>query len=155
LTVGGVPYSYPENSELGWGENATDWAAAVTSQLNTLTVTGDITLTSFNLANNQVSMADIVGLSFDIGTILMGIIEYDINRSTDSFNYSEGGFLLAVYNPIALTWQWNKYKAGTSGPTVDGVQFNVTSSGQVQYTSDNISGTNYTGQIKFRARVLK
>lgn len=155
LTVGGVPYSYPQNSELGWGENATDWATAVTNQLSTLSVPGDISLTSFNLANNQSSSIDVIGLSFDIGSVLMATIEYYIKRSTDSSNYSEGGFLLAVYNPVSLTWSWNKYKAGSSGPTSDGVQFSITSSGQVQYTSDNISGANYTGQIKFKARVLK
>lgn len=155
LTVGGVDYAYPELGNESWGENATDWATAVTSQLNTLTVAGDIALTSFSLLNNQVSAANISGLSFDPASVRGAIVEYYINRSTDSSNYAEFGQLFLVYNPIAASWSEARFKAGSSGPTISGVQLSITSGGQVQYTSDSIAGANYSGSIKFRARVLK
>lgn len=158
LTVNGVPYSFPETGELGWGEQVTDWAEAVTNQLSGLVTVGDIALTTVSIANNQSSSAVVSGLSFDIASTKGAFVEYNIERSVTGTKHSETGTLILTYNSLSTTWDIARYHAGTSGDTIDGVQFTAVNSGslgQVYYTSDNLSGSSYDGKMRFRARVIR
>lgn len=152
LTVNGTAYSYPQLNDTNWGENATNWATAVTSVLNGLSVTGDIGLTTASLANNQVAAADVTSLSFNSSTIRSATIEYSIYRLTGSFELSEAGILIITYTSTAATWEITRVSTAGSD---SGVTLSITTLGQVQYISTNVAGTGYSGQMKYRARVTK
>jgi hypothetical protein len=105
----------------------------------------------FSLVNNQASAANIEGLKFDYAKVGQVIVDYLIQRVTTSTGATElietGQFYL-VYKPTSATW------ALTSGPSTAGITLSVTSAGQVQYTSSNITGTASISKITFRARTM-
>ena len=164
LTISGVPYSYPETGEVDWGEDATTWAQAITKQVNNLTTVGDIAATSAVIQNSATKTA-VTNLVFSTVYTKGAFIEYNISRTTSSSYFYETGLLILTYNPLEtdpnLKWNITKYHSGSSGPTIDGVQFTAESiagnKGQVYYTSDTVPdpGLNYSGNIKYRARVLR
>jgi hypothetical protein len=166
LTVGGVSYEYPTQGEDNWGEEATNWAEAVTEQLNSIITSGDIALTTANIANGPgpaatdlSSSAPVIGLTFEIATVKGAFVEYSIDRSTTTNKYTETGMLILTYNNLTTSWDIARYHAGSSGPSIYGVDFtctNVGPVGQVNYTADSlITGTGYDGKIRYRARVIK
>ena len=151
LTVNNTQFNYPVAGEpKGWGEDATAWATEVTAVLNDLKGPNDILQSSFTITNNQVSFIDIVGLLFDPASVRRATINYNISRSTDSSTIVESGNLEITYNPDLGQWYLSRDDDGN----VPNVEFDVTNSGQVQYTSSNLSGLNYEGTITFRAKTL-
>lgn len=155
LTVGGIIYDFPvTNSEL-WGTSVTDWAEAVSAQLNTVTVPGDIgPVTLVNIANNQASPVNVPSFVLDPALIRSGTAEYYVWRLTTgpSSELSEAGIFTFLYNDSSGTWTFSQQG---NNIRASGVTFSVTNLGQVQYTSTNLTNTTYTGKMKFRLRVLQ
>lgn len=150
LTVNGTTFAYPENGEEpGWGESATAWAEEVTTVLASVLGTNDIVQTSFNIANNVGAATNITGLVFNTAAVRAAIIEYSLYRVTDSNEVAESGLLNVVYKTNAAVWELSQISVGDSQVT-----FSVTNTGQFQYTSTNLAGTNYSGLMKFRARTV-
>jgi hypothetical protein len=153
LVVSGTTYEYPTNREApGWGEEATAWAVAVTAVLQNITGTGDILQTSASISDSQTTFANISGFNFDPNTVRGAIIEYSIYRSSSAGEAAEAGQMMIVYKDDAATWDIAQYYAGNSG-----VEFQITSAGQVQYkvpAANALGGSGYAGTMKYRARAL-
>lgn len=153
LVVNGVTYNYPVNRESpSWGEDASAWAQAVTSALGNVAGANDILQTSATIANNISSPTNITGFSFDPLAVRGAICEYSVYRVTTGGGATElveTGTIYLSYKSTASTW--DIVVVGGAGA---GVTFSITNGGQVQYTSTNISGSSYSGTIKFRARSL-
>lgn len=156
LTVNNVPYQYPgpDADSPGWGEEATGWAEEVTDVLNNLIGPGDILETSFTIPSIQATFIDIAGLAFDTNSVRSASVEYSIYRRSDSETYgnAESGKLELVYDtdaPSGSKWLINQYISGDAG-----VYFDITDNGQLQYKADEITGTNYSGVLKFKATAL-
>lgn len=103
------------------------------------------------LTNNQASAADIEGMLFSYRGVSQASVDYLIQRVTTGTGATElveaGTFYLA-FKPTSAAWVL------TNGPTTSGITLSVTTSGQVQYVSTNITGTASISKITFRARVL-
>lgn len=152
LIVNNVPYDYPTaGDEPGWGGEATGWAEEVTNVLNNLLGPDDILETSFNIANDQSTVADVTGLAFNAGSVRSAIVEYAVYRISDSApsGNAETGEIHIVYDNSA---GWSIGVGSVVGNS--GINFSITSAGQVQYTSTDIGTLGYTGIIKFKARAL-
>lgn len=149
LVVNGNTYLYPTNNQNSpWGEEATDWSVAVTGVLNSIQGPGDIILTTALITNNQISPANINGLTFSPASIRGAIVEYTVYRVTSgsgASEVSEIGHMYISYKNVANTWD-----VSVVGGNSSNVVFSI-NAGQVQYTSDNMTGTGYTGLIKFKA----
>lgn len=106
-----------------------------------------VSQTSFTIANNQSSAANITGLLFSPTLFRSVKIEYALYRQTDTAGSARAqmGQLRFVYNTQAASWFVSDDFAGQDA----GVTFSITSSGQIQYTSTDISGTNYSGNLKY------
>jgi len=106
---------------------------------------------SFQLNNNQAAAADVTGLKFSYKSVSQVTIDYLIQRVTTGGGAQElietGQFYLA-YKPTSDTWVLS------GGPTTAGVTLSVSSAGQVQYTTSNITGTASISKITYRARSL-
>jgi hypothetical protein len=90
LTINGNTYPYPSPSDdPGWGAGASGWASEVTTALNDLQSVDDIPETSFNLANNISSPADITGFTFNPATVRGAVLDYTIYRTTNSNEVAE------------------------------------------------------------------
>lgn len=151
--VENTPYTYPDAGDSpGWGEGATDWAQAVTNALVKLINANDILETSFTIANNQAVATDITGLFIDVTQVRAVEIDYSVRRTTDvpAVEVTETGKIIAVYENNSNTWSYTRTSTGDD----TGTEITVTPTGQFQYTSTDISGTNYTGLMKFRAKAL-
>lgn len=103
---------------------------------------GDIEETSFSLANNQASPANVTG--FLLGTNVRSfkaLVSVEIDATSDLFESFE---LLGIQRGI--DWQMSVESVGDNSQ----VNFTILASGQVQYTSGNIAGF-VAGTIRFRA----
>ena len=104
---------------------------------------GDISESSFSMANNQASPADVTGFAFAAGVVRSfdAHVSVSIDATTDKF---ETFRLMGVQNASGFTMSVEAVGDDS------GVAFTVTSSGQIQYTSTNNAGFS-SATIKFRA----
>ena len=110
-----------------------------------------ITETSVTISNTQSSAANVTGLVFDSSSVKSAIIYATIRRKTDDAEVVSTGVLIAQYSAKDLTWYLIDQ---LSGLLDDGVELDITSAGQVQYTSDTVPGANYSGAMSFKAITL-
>lgn len=151
LVVGNEEYEFPIEGDLpGYGQNVTDWATAVTDALQTVQAPGDILPTTAAINNNVSSPAAINGFAFDTAEVLSFDAKYYVQRTTDTpaANLVESGSISGNYDGS----NWNII----IGPRIKtaGISFDITSGGVVTYTSTNMTGSNYSGEIRFQAKVI-
>lgn len=104
---------------------------------------GDIAETSFSLANNQGSPANVTGFAFANGTVRSfdALVSIYIDATTDLFeSYKLHGI------QKGSSWEMSQTAVGDDSQVV----FTITNAGQIQYTSGNYTGFS-SGTIKFRA----
>jgi len=99
---------------------------------------------SLTIANGQASALSLSGLLYDFNTYVGVIIAFRLRRKTDSNTLLDVGELFLAYNDVAANWRIRQFNSMDS----TGVEFSITSGGQVQYVSDTLAGTNYNGQLK-------
>lgn len=156
--VNNIPFNYPDPGEqpgggdasIGYGEDATAWAAEVTSVLNSILAPGDLLETTATIANDVSAALDISGMVFSISVVRAANIDYTIIRSVSTpASLIESGTLYATYNTVTSVWYLSQTQAENAG-----VIFTITPAGQVQYTSSDMVGAGYSGEITFKARTL-
>ncbi len=121
---------------------------------------GAIPETSFPIANNQVAAANVTGCIFGSG-VRSFELDAHFYRNTTGVGATElaaRAKYLAVYKSTAGTWDMTSLgfdgdADATSGAPA-GVTLSITSAGQVQYTSSNITGTAGTSTMSFRANTM-
>lgn len=104
---------------------------------------GDINETSFSIANNQASPADVTGLAFANATVrsFKVLVSVTIDATSGLFESFE---LLGIQK--GASWDMAQSATGDSSQIV----FSITNAGQIQYVSGNYAGFS-SGVIKFRA----
>lgn len=150
LTVGTETFEFPEESENGkYGEEVTDWASAVSSALTTVQQRNDIPGSTATILNNISSFTAIPGFSFDTSEVISINCEFIVTRSTTvpAVTLVSSGFIQGNYD--GSTWNVTVEYVGNSG-----VDFDINPSGQAVYKSTNLTGSNYTGSILFKAKVF-
>lgn len=136
LTINGRIYNYPDpGTEMGWGEDATNWAEAVTSVVNQLTGGGSLVSGSFLYLNNTLNQT-VPGLSFSSISILSATIDYNISLDTGA-SVNETGVLHVEYE----SGSWNITRTIKSS-TITGMDISITGSGQVEISTPNYSNFN-------------
>jgi hypothetical protein len=151
LTVKGVTYRYPVTQDENWGKNASDWAIAVTDALGTASVEGDLPppdAAQASIQNNQASPVNVTDLIFDSATVRSAVVHYYVYRKHGATEVMETGILNLKY--VNSDWTFSQESQGDD----TGVSLDITSGGQVQYTSTNLAGSPYTGVMKYRAFAL-
>jgi hypothetical protein len=107
---------------------------------------GYIEETSFAIANNNATPANVTGLSVASASYKGALVMASIRRYTDSSEVSAIGFLHLSYRVKSSTWDLTPDLPGDA----TGVTFSITAAGQVQYVSDNLAGANYYGNMNFK-----
>lgn len=149
VQVGQDIFPIPDaNENAGWGEAVNAWIKAISDVVNDLQGVNDITLTTSAISNNQTAFQSVQGLLFDTGTVKTFTAPYFVVRTVDGTTEVESGSLHGTYNGATWTLLQNDLQQDA------GMAFDITAAGQVQYKSDDLSGTNYTGEIKFKAKTL-
>lgn len=153
LVIQGTTFNYPENGEdPQWGQDATDWAEAVTEALSLLLGPNDILPRSANILNNQAAPVLIRGFFFNPAEVRAANIQYTIFRQTDTQTVVENGEMLLNYNATAPVNEKWKISQDRSGNTF--TLFTITDDGQFYYTTNDLTGANYTGTLRFQAKSL-
>lgn len=115
----------------------------IDTALGITVATGDIGLTSFSAANNQVSAANVTGLAFNNAAIRAF-------SATVSVAIVGTGNLFEVFELKGIqkdaSWDMSVESAGDTS----GITFSITSAGQVQYTSTDVAGF-VSDTMEFRA----
>lgn len=147
LRVGNEIYDYPTSSqEPGWGEDATNWAIAVTEVLNSLAGPGTINEVQSVIENNISVATALPGLVFAASLTQSAVVLYRIQRDTDDISpiIEQGRLDIVLDNGV-----WKMSRDITVG-NLSGVTFDIDATGQVTYLSSNLPGMNYAGSVKFK-----
>ena len=135
-----------KGNNTGSTANAVDITVAqAQSMLGISSTTGDISVTSFSGANNQSSMANITGLAFANATVTGFEALVNVKLIATASLY-ETFKIIGVQR--GADWKISYESVGDAS----GISFDITNSGQLQYTSPNAAGfTSLT--FSFRATV--
>lgn len=148
VVIKGLTFQIPETGERDWGTEVTGWIDSISTAVSDLTVTGDIKLLSVGLSNNAPSTT-VENLRFDTSEVRHAIITYSIYRVTSLHEESSMNHMYLTYKSNAGTWELVDNGVGSTG-----VNFTIDNTGQVKYTSTNLSGTGYSGKMSFRAQAF-
>lgn len=88
--------------------------------------------------------------------ITCAILEYLVQRITtggSAQELTEFGIVTFVYNPTSANWSTVVVTDDT--PDNSGITFSISSTGQIQYSTVNVTGTPSISQISYRFRTLK
>jgi hypothetical protein len=144
LIVNNTPFDYPEQGEQQpWGEPATNWAIEVTDVLSSLKGSSDILETSASVSNGQLTPASIIGLFFDINTVRSFVVQGNISRQYGSGSQKNEQFTIVGIN------NGSDFDIQQDGIGDAEVTLSILPTGQLQYTSSNLS-SGLTGILKFR-----
>lgn len=150
VTINNTTYTLPlQADEAPWGSDLSDIIQALIDVANTVTSPGDISTTTFVLANNQASTAPVTGLAFDPALVRSATVTYSIYRSTTTDEVAEHGVMLIAYKSTDNSYEIARYSVGDAG-----VEFSIPSTGQAQFTSSNLAGASYAGSLKFNAKAF-
>jgi hypothetical protein len=110
---------------------------------------------SFELANAQTSAADITDMKFNkrgVTAVLVHYLVMRITTGTGATELVETGLFMLVYKPTSDSWV--KVSIDENNPIDAGVTFSVTSEGQGQYQTTNMSGDASISRLYWRAQTL-
>lgn len=150
VTIGTESFEIPTvGSNPDYGSQLTDFFVAISDSLQNVQSPNDILRTSANIANNVIVPTNIPAFSFDTSEVISINAEYIVKRTTlvPAVVISENGEITGNYNGSA--WTISVTSDGNAG-----VEFSITPAGQIQYTSSNMTGASYSGEIVFKAKVF-
>jgi hypothetical protein len=110
----------------------------------------DISPQTFVMGSNVNTNVNLPNLSFPVSQVQGAVITYSVLRTTNSVVVSETGEIFVNYNSsFSVGHKWE-----ISWDFVGGAQitFNITDTGQVQFSTTSIAGTGYQGTITYSAK---
>lgn len=157
LTINGQIIDFPDSAASpNWSEAVIQFAQAVEGALALVGGTYDVSPQAFTIdAYNTASNVDIPALSFPTSAVRAVFIRYSVYRTTDSTSAYEAGDMITMYNPnngSGLKWTLSEGNRTGSGAQIT---FNITDTGQFQFSTTALSGSNHAGKIVFEARSLE
>lgn len=155
ITIAGTPIDFPSSGQSpNWAPAVIQFAQAVELALQGSAGPFDVPTQSISIdADNPGTSVDITALTFPPSDVRAAFIRYAVFRQTSLTTAVESGTLGIVYNPIGPVgnkWEVTRDLVGP-GAFID---FYVTDTGQVQFSTTTLSGTNHVGTITFLAQSL-
>lgn len=151
VIVGTEEFEIPLEGENGnYGEQVSDWIVAVSDSLTTVLQPNDIVRTSASILNNISVATPVAGFLFDSSEVVSINAEFTVTRTTDfpAVTLVQSGIIEGNYD--GSTWIITIRSVRDAG-----VLFDITNSGQITYTTPvPMTGTNYSGEILFKAKVF-
>lgn len=157
ITIAGTIIEFPDTAQSpDWSKGVIQFAEAVEDALSVVVGNFDVGFQTLNIdAFNPGTNIDIQNLSFSTVEVRSFQVIYSVFRTADgpSTTAYETGVLTAIYspsNPIGNKWEISYEKTG------DGkFSLNVTDTGQVQFSTEQIGTLNHTGTLSFKATALQ
>jgi hypothetical protein len=155
IQVGSTVIEFPTSgTPANWAPAIVEFADAVSGAINQFAGPFDVPPQVINIdsANPGLPNTNVEALNFPVTSVRSVFIRYAVYRQTNTSSSYETGTIMAVYspnNPIGNKWDFTQDFAG------DGkVSFNITDTGQVQYTATALAGTGHTGRLTIVAQAV-
>lgn len=94
---------------------------------------------------NDTADQEVTGLSFDKTDYKGAVFFFDVHRRTDDSNVQESGVAVLNHDSEDDAWRISKMISSLDD---SGTIFGVTSGGQVEVTTNDLTGDNYDGQLR-------
>jgi len=150
ITIGNQTFKLPIDGRGNWGEEATAILEALAEASQLIQGPNDVLLSTANLENNQTVLENLGNLTFNTGQVLGVQIDFFIRRTYNpgagQLTITENGIILANYD--GTNWKLSVESVGDTG-----IDFNISSSGVVQYTSTDLPG-HISSIIRFKAKTI-
>ena len=154
VTIQGTTIPVASSGESpNWASGIVSVIQAIANALSSVIGPYDISTQSFDISSyNSVSNQNITGLVFSTAVVRSALIRYTVYRNTNSTTVAETGLMEVVYNPgNSSGHKWELMREYTGNASIT---FNITDTGQVQFTTTSISGTGHSGKISFSAQAI-
>ena len=149
VQIGNKTYVIPDPGEkIGYAEEVTDYLVAIADALASVQGPNDILQSSASLANNQTTPAIISGLQFDASDVLSIEVSFIVSRE-----YDLGASVVAESGNIIGSYDGSEFKISVDSDGDTGVNFDVTNTGQLTYTSSDLTD-HVTSSITFKANTI-
>lgn len=140
--------------------NSPDWSPAIIlfAQLVAKALSGvvgpfDVSPQVFDMTANVNTNVNLPNLAFPTSAVRGAFIRYSVFRQTSSASGSETGMLIVTYNannPVNQKWEMIRDFTGNASIT-----FNITDTGQIQFSTTVLAGTSHVGNIAYTAQALQ
>src|SRR5574343_41563 len=152
ITIGGTPIEMPSSgASPNWAPAIIEAFQAIESALTGVVGQYDVSPQVYTGdAQNPGTNIDLPSLSFANSTVRSAVINYSVYRTTSTSDAAEAGILTVVYNPNNGTnekWEMTREYTGDGSIT-----FNITDTGQVQFTTATLGGTGHYMRIGYSAK---
>jgi hypothetical protein len=153
ITVSGTPIDFPDSAASpNWAPAVIQFAQLVATALTASVGPFDVPPQVYTMPSNVNTNVNIPSLAFPTATVRAAFIKYSVYRTTNSSTAYEAGNMVVVYNangtPGSL-WELINSHEGNGD-----ILFNITDTGQLQYTTTSLSGSNHVGTISFSGQAL-
>lgn len=154
VIIQGTPIQFPTSSdEPNWAPPVSQFATLVAQALSGVIGPNDISPQVYTMVSNTNTNVSIPGLQFATSQVRSANIRYSVYRTTNSANAAEAGNIVMVYNvnsPVNQKWEWTLTRAGDGDIT-----FVVLDTGQLEFSTTALAGSNHAGFISFAAQALQ
>lgn len=156
IIIKGTPIEFPDSgASPNWAPAVIEAVEALTDAVNSVTATYDVPPQVQNIdANNSSSNVNINNLNFPATDVRAAIVYYSVYRKTqnsgppDGQEVTEAGQLEISYNASRpVTQKWELVRTGQSDALIN---FNITDLGQIQFSTQPLTGISHTGIISYR-----
>lgn len=139
-----------------WSPAIIEAFQAIADAVNAVTATFDVAPQTQNIdANNVATNIELNNLSFPSSDVRAVTVYYTVWRKTENSGPPDGqevveaGTLECSFNDSRpVTQKWELVRSGQSDALID---FNITDSGQIRFTTTALTGINHTGIVSYRA----
>jgi len=153
VTITGTTVLFPSSGqEANWSGPVVQFAQLVADALSLVAGPFDVFPQIYTMVSNANTNVNVTNLSFPTSNVRAAFIRYTVYRNTNSTTVTEAGNLIIVYNPsfsIGSKWSINRVYTGDAS-----INFNVTDTGQIQFSTTSIAGTGHVGTITYSATSL-
>lgn len=157
IIIKGTSIDFPSSgASPNWAPAIIEAVEALSEAVNAVTATFDVPPQVQNIdANNSSNNVNITNLNFPATDVRAATIYYSVHRQTqnsgppDGQEVTEAGQLEISYNASRpITQKWELVRSGQSDAMID---FNITDTGQIQFSTSPLTGITHTGIISYRA----
>lgn len=149
ITISGNVIPFPTSGQdPNWAPAVTEFAQAVEEALSSVTGQFDVSPQVYTMIANVNTNVDLPNLSFSTTNVRGAFIEYTVYRTTAAPALAyEAGNIMVIYN--GSSWEISQDYVGDGD-----ISFNITNTGQVQFSSTALTGSGHSGKIGYKATAL-
>jgi len=98
--------------------------------------------------DNNAGPLDVTGFLMNKSVALCKVAFYYIERKTDTQSVQEAGILISRYNSRDDDWEQESMSLFNDSGVIFSIDDADTDAAQLQYTTDDLTGTTYSGQMR-------